>query len=207
MKFMHTILILSTIVALPINCHGESTPSKTIKNFLHEHHENQTQYNSISYTLSINRTEETSENDWHATIDIMRNIITSCEKCESETETHWIEAFGEPIKHHYVRAKNAIGIHGNLSITINNENFIEANQIRIKLKIYHEQTYDSAIWNELLNESLHSISLLDQNTEEFIKNTGLPLQTILRTSHIKSTLSISLKDQNSKSLCNFELTK
>lgn len=207
MKFMHTILILSTIAALPINCHGESTPSKTIKNFLHEHLENQTQYNSISYTLSINRTEETSENDWHATIDIMRNIITSCEKCESERETHFIEAFGEPIKHLYLQLKDATGIHGNLTININNETFIEANQIRIKLKVYHEQPYDSSQWTELLHELLQTISSLNQNTEEFIEHTGTPLQRILRTPHIKNTLSILLKDSESKYLYNFELTK
>lgn len=170
-------------------------PLDTILNFFREY-KNKELCRSISFKLHIERTELTSPQDWTAIMDTIDLMIKSFRTSEYDS---WLNFLGKPIQNwHQITTDKKAGIHGRIIInTNNNEKFHDANKITIKLKIHHDNTYDSSLWNSIFDESLAIIEKQEQDINNKYLYESLfaePLPQILSSEHIKKHVSITWKD-------------
>lgn len=222
MKFDHLLLIIAVTSVGFVR--GESllhdfarvhpTPSlETFMSFLHQHQQNPELCRSFTCTVHIERTPETSLNDWLTMINHTSTLIQAFQTNKNNAQdSSCLDLIGSPIKEWCELAGDKTGIHGKINMRTNDgQNLLSLNditKISMRIRMYHEKYYDTTAWRLICEQLISLIDNFEHNSSENFK----PLRTdslstdIINTPHVTRSIQIKLKDKN-KDFISFEFKK
>ncbi len=226
MKFDHLLLIIAVTSAGFVR--GESllhefarvhpTPSlETFMSFLHQHQQNPELCRSFTCTVHIERTPETSLNDWQTMIDHTSSLVQALQTSKNNAQdSSFLDLIGSPIKEWYELAGDKTGLHMKINIEFplrindgqNLHSLNDITKISIRIRVSHEKYYDTTAWRSIREQLISLIDNFEHNSSENFKpiRTDSLFMDIINTPHVTRSIQIKLKDNN-KDFISFEFKK
>lgn len=137
-----------------------ATPVEII-NFLHKNQYDQTLCKSIGVVFEIWHDNLYNKELWRRIAGQFFDLAMRCQQSEGDLEDErWLEALGPSFRQMYGYVKDRMGIHGNISVST------ELDKIRFEIATYHDETYDEAAWQSIIDLLILTIEQGSKNSEK-----------------------------------------